>query len=66
MPYDLTALESYLQSEPPSEIARVLDEAMYDVIRIAEESGATEGISKKYYTLRQLRDVLCHLKTPGE
>lgn len=61
MPYDLSPIQEYLRSEPPAELARVLDEAMYDVVMNAEESGCTEGISQRYYTLRQLRDIIQNL-----
>lgn len=65
MPYDLTPIQNYLQGEPPAEVARVLDEAMYDVVMNAEESGTTEGISQRYYTLRQLRDIIANLTKEG-
>ena len=58
MLYDLSPIQEYLRSEPPSEIAQVLDEAMYDIILNAEQVGTTEGISQRYYTLRQLRDII--------
>ncbi len=61
MPYDLTPIQEYLRSESPKEIATALDEAIYDIILNAEESGTTEGISQRYYTLRQLRDIIKNL-----
>ncbi|NQZ75666.1 MAG: hypothetical protein HRT61_06075 [Ekhidna sp.] len=61
MPYDLTPIQEYLRNEPPLEIAQALDEAMYDIILNAEQVGTTEGISHRYYTLRQLRDIIHNL-----
>lgn len=62
MLYDLTPFQQYLQTEPPKELAKAIDEAMYDVVLNAEQGGVTEGLSQRYFTLKQLRDVLCHLK----
>lgn len=61
MLYDLTPLQQYLQTEPPKELAKAIDEAMYDVVLNAEQVGMTEGLSQRYFTLKQLRDLLCNL-----
>lgn len=61
----LKELVAYLSIEGITEIARALDEAMYDVVMNAEESGTTEGISQRYYTLRQLRDLIGNLNQEG-
>jgi hypothetical protein len=61
MLYDLTPFQDYLQTERPRELAHALDEAMYDIILNAEQVGTTEGISQRYYTLRQLRDIIKNL-----
>lgn len=61
MLYDLTSFQEYLQTEPPLEIAQALDEAMYDIIMNAEQVGTAEGVSQRYYTLRQLRDIIHNL-----
>jgi len=66
MRYDLTPLAEYLQTESPKELARVLDEAMYDVVLSAEQVGLTEGLSRQYFTLKQLRDLLWHLRPFSE
>ena len=61
MLYDLTPFQQYLQTERPNELVQALDEAMYDIILNAEQVGTTEGISHRYYTLRQLRDIIHNL-----
>ena len=66
MQYDLTPIQEYLSSEPPADLARVLDDAMYDVVMNAEESGTMEGITQRYYTLKQLRDILTRLEAYGD
>jgi len=63
---DLTPIQEYLVSEPPAELAMVLDEAMYDVVLNAGQAGITEGITPRYYTLRQLRDIIIKLKAHGD
>lgn len=64
--YNLTLLQDYLQSEPPAELARVLDETMYDIVLNAEHFENTEGISQRYHTLKQLRDIILNLQEDGD
>jgi len=66
MPYDLTPIQEYLRSEPPGELAMVLDETMYDIVLNAEHFENTEGISQRYHTLRQLRDIIIKLEADGD
>jgi hypothetical protein len=64
--YNLIPLQDYLQSEPPETLAKVLDETMYDIVLNAEHFENTEGISQRYHTLKQLRDIILNLQEDGD
>lgn len=56
MPYDLTCLKSYLEDATPAEIARLLDDLLYEMVLLAEYQQNYEKLSDRYFDLLLLRN----------
>lgn len=51
MPYDLTHFITYLENTSPSEIVKMMDNAMHDKVLSAEYQETTEGLGAEYLDL---------------
>lgn len=68
MLYDLTSLTTYLEDTTPDEIAKVLDDALYDLVLSAEYRQRYDELGSRYLDLMLLRNqfiMIQHLALEG-